>query len=308
MHRITFKFLLLITTIPVVSVAQNVTTELSLSDYLKGTKLNNYNEIVQVLSPAFFLSRQSFQVCDKNTGELYGLNNKDEFGTEITLGVKVKGGYLLTDKALHPWNYNDKYATYKEGYNPVLCRSEYTEVGEKSKYDSLDIAQAYVNDLMQTTCYLVKSNCLGGKGLNIDSMEGSKDGWVVWTIVDDDKDLNKTAQLTLVCNTNKLEAKKDGKVDVEAPDGKKILGGIYVIPIAAGIGMLEFRLCGIMVERDGKWSIHFPFIGNEKLFMKDSKPQVKDKSVEETEKESESADDLYPVNPPKKNNKKKNKK
>lgn len=261
-----------------------------------------------ILCPIFFLSRQSFQVCDKNTGELYGLNNKDEFGMEITLGVKVKGGYVLTDKALHPWKYNDKFGNYKDGYDPVPFRSEYSEVGENVRYDSLDIAQVNVRDLLQATCYLIKSNCLGEKGLNIDYMEGAKDGWVVWTIVDDDKDLSKTARLTLICNTNKLEAKKDGKVDVETPDGKKVLGGIYVVPIAAGIGMLEFRLCGIMVESDGKWSVHFPFIGKEKLFMQESKSQVKDKSIEESEKKSESTDDLYPVNPPKKNNKKKNKK
>lgn len=261
-----------------------------------------------ILCPVFFLSRQSFQVCDKNTGELYGLNNKNEFGTEITLGVKVKGGYVLTDKALHPWKYNDKFGTYKDSYDPVPFQSEYSEVEENTRYDSLDIAQDHVNDLLQATCYLIKSNCLAGQGLDIDSMEGAKVGWAVWTIVDDDKDLNKTARLTLICSNNKLEAKKDGKVDVEAPDGKKALGGIYVVPTVTGIGVLEFRLCGIMVESDGKWCIRFPFIGNEKLFMQESKSQVKDKPIEESDKKTESTDDLYPVNPQKKNNKKKNKK
>lgn len=291
----------------VMSVAQNVTTELSLSDYLKGTKMNS-SEFVDVLSPAFFLSRQSFQVCDKKTGELYGLNNRDEFGTEITLGVKVRGGYVLTDKALHPWEYNEKFGNYKDGYSPVLFRSEYSEAGEKTRYDSLDIAQNNVNELLPSTCYLVKSDCLGGKGLNVDSTEGTKDGWVVWAVVDDNADLNTTARLTLICNPHKLEVRKDGRADVEAPEGKKVLGGIYVDPVAAGIGMLEFRLCGIMVENGGKWSVCFPFIGKEKLFTQELESQVKKKAIDEVENEPTSSDDLYPVTPSKKKVKKKNKK
>lgn len=73
-----------------------------------------------IVSPALFLFRQSFQVADNKTGDLYGLNNQDEFGAEVSIGIKVKDGFVLTDKAMRPWAYNRKFDEYKENISLFL--------------------------------------------------------------------------------------------------------------------------------------------------------------------------------------------
>jgi len=278
----------------------------NLSHLQDSTFLGN-NLFVDAIRPAFFLSRQSFQLSDKKTGDRYGLNNNDEFGTEITLGVKVKGGYVLTDKAVRPWNYNAKFKTYKEGYDPVLYSSEYSEFGGSAKFDTLNIAQP--NELLSESLYLISSDCLFNKGLTVDCTKGKKEGWVVWACVDKDDDLSKTANLRLTCYSMAVEASEGGSIDVETPDNQRILGGVYVSPVNADIGVLEFRLSGVMIEKDDKWSIHFPFIGKEKLL----KPaQGEDKKATEVDKGKDSLtpiDDIYqPKSPKDKKSKKKSKK
>lgn len=248
--------------------------------------------IEETTKSAFFLSRQSFQVSDKKTGELYGLNNNNEFGTEITLGVKVRNGYLLTDKAICPWEYNAKFETYKENYTPVPYASEYSEFDSTVKYDTLDIA--HPNELLTKSIYFVSSAGLSGKGLVVDCTKGKKEGWVVWIGTDKDDDLNRKANLRLTCYSEPVEASEDVSVDVEVPDNQNILGGIYVAPINTAIGVLEFRICGVIGEKDGKWSIRFPFIGKEKWL----KPTPnKDKQEVKTDGGNDDltpVDDMYP--------------
>lgn len=259
--------------------------------------------IEETTKSAFFLSRQSFQVSDKKTGDLYGLNNKDEFGTEITLGVKVRNGYLLTDKAICPWDYNAKFDTYKENYTPVLYASEYSEFDSTVKYDTLDIA--HPNELLTKSLYFISSECLSGKGLVVDCTKGQKRGWIVWIGTDKDDDLNQTANLRLTCYSKTVEVSEGGCVDVEVPDNQNILGGVYVTPDNTVIGVLEFRICGVIVERDGKWGIRFPFIGKEKML----KP-THNKDKQEV-KEDDVNDDLTPIDdiyPPKSSKEKKSKK
>lgn len=93
--------------------------QINREDLLKGidnaSQVLDKSLLMDAVSSAFFLSRQSFQVADKKTGELYGLNNQNEFGKEITLGVKAKEGFLLTDKAIRPWEYNSKFNSYRDG-------------------------------------------------------------------------------------------------------------------------------------------------------------------------------------------------
>lgn len=278
--------------------------QINREDLLKG--MDNVGQVldkdllVDAVSSAFFISRQSFQVADKKTGELYGLNNRDEFGTEITLGVKLKDGFLLTDKAVRPWEYNSKFNNYRDGYKPVPYLSEYTEQGEKSVYDSLYCSLPEGEKPLDV--YSFKSNLFKGKGLDYDVAEGTRKGWLVWVYTDKDTDLNKTAKLSFVYCEKELEAKVDSKEGVSAPKDKNILGGIYVVPSITGVGIVKFLLCGIITEKDAKWHVSFPFVG-----MKENEALQKESNVEQNAPK----DTLTPVEDDvyvKKGNKKQNKK
>lgn len=278
--------------------------QINREDLLKGidnaSQVLDKSLLMDAVSSAFFLSRQSFQVADKKTGELYGLNNQNEFGKEITLGVKAKEGFLLTDKAIRPWEYNSKFNSYRDGYKAVPSLSEYTEQGEKSVYDSLTIS--IKENEKPSEVYYIKSNKFNGKGLGLDIAEGSKNGWIVWAYADKEADLNQTAKLSFVCCKKELVVAIDSKESVLPPKDKNILGGVYIVPNVTEIGVVNFLLCGIITDTGDKWNIVFPFVG-----MKENNVLPKENNVEQKTQK----DNLTPVEDEvyaKKANKKRNKK
>lgn len=257
------------------------------------------------ISSSFFLSRQSFQVSDKKTGERYGLNNKNVFGTEFSLGIKVKNGYILTEKAIHPWKYNKKFETYKDNYDPVMYMSEYSEFAENTKYETLEILESKVNELLPSSLYFVAADCFLGKGLAVDYTEGKKDGWVVWACVDKDADLNRSAKLKIISYSKTVDSNVNDSSNVDTPDEQEVLGGIFVIPVNSEIGVIEFRISGIMVENNGKWNIGFPFIGNEDKIVPKHSKDTKDTQVDKKDSLT-LVDDIYLPKSPKKEKAKKN--
>lgn len=274
---------------------------------IKDSAYQDTRLLESAISASFFLSRQSFQVSDKKTGERYGLNNKDVFGTELSLGIKVKNGYILTEKAMRPWKYNKKFETYKDGYNPVMYVSEYSEFAESTKYDTLDILEPKVNELLPSSLYFIASDCFLGKGLAVDYTKGKKDGWVVWTCVDEDEDLNKTAKLKITSYSKTIDSNVSDSIKIDTPDEQKILGGIFVIPVNSEIGTIEFRISGIMVESNGNWNIRFPFTEKE-----DNIKSKHSNGTQETNVDGKDSltpvDDIYMPKSPKKEKVKKNKK
>ena len=253
---------------------------------------------------SLFQTKQSFCIKDNKTGELYGLNNKEVFGTEISLAVKVKGGYVITDKAISPWAYNAKFATYRDSYTPVMVASEYAELGSDAKFDTLDITQSKMKEVQKSSLYVVKSDYFSSKGLTIDDTEGNKKGWIVWVCADKNADMTKGINPELICYSYDIESSESDAVKMDAPNGKNVLGGIYVLPIFREMGQIEFRLCGLLCEKDGQWKVVFPFVGwkyeNESKTI-DGKEKVKTTSHDSLTP----VDDVYPANSKKRNKKSK---
>lgn len=85
-----------------------------------------------------FLTKHSFRICDEKSGDLFGLDGKDEFGSQYAFGVKVPGGILLTNRSVCPWLYDVNFEKYKDDYSPVLFQALYSGLEETPKYDLLD--------------------------------------------------------------------------------------------------------------------------------------------------------------------------
>lgn len=215
-----------------------------------------------------FISRSSFQICKRDTKELFGLNNKKEFGTSYTLGVKVPGGYLLTDKAVRPWLYNRKYAAYSTNYDPLFYEARYASKDNDFKYDSLDFKLSEQKRLFDTTLYRFPSVAFSNKGFVLDTTGGNKEGFIVW-VSNKDKNLDSitSIELSVVQKKYFIEQPSDLCQILEKPkiDGV-VLGAIYVIPNYKDVGIIEFVLCGVCVETNGEWRIYFPFIDEDKLY------------------------------------------
>ena len=66
------------------------------------------------------------------------------------------------------------------------------------------------------------------------------------------------------------------------------MGGIYVVPVYTKIGVIEFRLCGIVSLVDDGWKIYCPFVG-----MKGE--EASDEAPGDTEVGSDEPSELTPV-------------
>lgn len=236
--------------------------------------------VKEAVRPVFFLARQSFQVSDKETHELFGLNNREEFGTELSLGIMTVNGWLLTDRAIHPWAYDAKFTRYKEKYAPVPYISEYAEFAKGTGYDSLDISNAKVNPLLENALYMVKTDRLAGKGLSPLGKGGRQQGWIIWACIDKKDTLSPCIRLHLISSVSSLNTDKPSAM--EAPANVKVLGGLFIVPDITAPGKIELKICGVMIERKDKWQIVFPFSGDvhkEEKVPSDRKTATADKTT-----------------------------
>ena len=211
-----------------------------------------------------FISRQSYQIYDKKTGELFGLNGKPEFGIQYTIGVKVPDGFCLVDKAVRPWIYDEKYKKYQTKYDPVFYQAKYSEIGENVRFDSLDYSTTQQKELINSTIYHFASKTFGGKGFTLDTQNGLKKGWLVWIVSPQKDDINADNSTSFYIEKKEIEVKgKQFLIATETPNiTDNLIGGIYVVPVYPGVGIVEFQLCGILVQRsENKWELCCPFVG-----------------------------------------------
>lgn len=226
-------------------------------------KSSNQQMIEDAIKNGFFICKHSFQVCDKKTGELYGLNNKNEFGTEYSIGIKLPNSILLIDNAVRPWEYNSKYAKYKKDYAPVSYRIMCSEMKEKIKYDSLECKLDSQETLVDSLMYRFTSKSFSGKGFVLDNTIGEKQGWIVWITAGKQNDFEKNLDVNYIIYQKGIQIDKQLPIIDIAPieSEQGILGGIYVTPMYDGLGVIKFHLCGIIARQQNKWKIFCPFIG-----------------------------------------------
>lgn len=246
------------------------------------------------IKSGLFLSKQSFRVCDKATGQLFGLNGHQEFGVSYTLGVKIPGGYCLTDRAVRPYRYDAKFGKYRDGYDPVMYQSVYRELTDTAGFDSLVIIN--LTALCDSSLYVGRTDIFTDKSFITDTAAGRKDGWIIWVTADVAE--SPKENIDMVVSRITLDADRDCRTETVAPsvsEGKVLIGGIYVVPVIPSVGVVQYKLCGVLVMTGDRWSVVFPFIGGDSASLKSSISAEEDM-------------ELTPVEQPEYADKKKNKK
>lgn len=241
---------------------------------------NNQQIVREAVEKGFFMSKQSFQICDRESGELFGLNGKKEFGIQYTIGVKVSGGYVLTDMAVRPWVYNSKFDKYKDKYDPVFYEAMYSELGGKPKYEPLDYSLTNQEELTDEALYLFSSGTFNQTGFVVDTDAGEKNGWVVWFIAKKDADFEKSVDINYTIFRQDIKVGEGQEFsDIEMPTTEQtVMGGVYVVPYYPNAGVIEFRLCGFIAKVDNSWKIICPFVGKE-IAAKPADDKVTDEDV-----------------------------
>lgn len=231
----------------------------------------------KMIKSGLFISKQSFQIYDKENDNLFGLNGKKEFGIQYSVGVKIPDGLLLTDRAVRPWLYDPKYEKYKEKYEPVFFQAMYAEIGDKLHYRTLKYKLSEQQVLLSGGLYRFFSTCFDGKGFVLEKTEGAKSGWLVWITCKKNADLDHSTGLDYIIHKKEVIVdKRKCTFSIEGPEtADNVLLGIYIVPVCSQIGVLEFRLCGIVVPDDKAWKLCCPFAEENNCEKVESKSQEK---------------------------------
>lgn len=221
----------------------------------------------QAISGSVVLVRQSYYLVDKTTGEAYGRNNRDEFGSNVSLGVLTTAGVLLTDEAANPWNYEKDFdfKQYEKDYTPEIIKTEINNVDDE--HSSFSVQSSVMKPEQMDGVLLGKIETGNSSKLEIDAEPGKKDGWIIWFLNDGSPDGIESQHISMESYTTSLDITKGKELyEINQPiDSARVVGGIYLNPQFPGGGHVVYKLAGYMIRRDGKWSVRkMPLINKEK--------------------------------------------
>ena len=243
-------------------------------------RTNNQQLIDKALSGAFVRINQSYELCDTVKDEHFGRDGKDYFNIVPFIGIETEKGLVFPASVQTPWINDRDFDKYKDRYKPISTKSTISllnKVEEQAhKYSGSPI------DVLAMTKYLcsMADTTHTGKGLNVDSISGRKDGWFIW--VSSEKDLVETDTVKLTSIKKELEVPVDGEFfRIDTPEiSDTVYGGIYVTPTQTAVGQITFTLTGIMVSDEEGWILDFPFITEKK----ENKPLTPIKGITDEKK------------------------
>lgn len=234
----------------------------------------NQHIVEQVVNSGVFVIGQSYELAD-SLDNRYGWSGNRAFGTDYSIAVKIRGGYVLTDKSVHPWDYNSLYDQYRKDYQPRLFPTRYSEVSKICKYDTINYEETKLVELFSGLLYAQETDVFRGDGFALGGNVGENDGWIVWLTTKKNTDLSNSADLNYSIIQKKLTISQRESESYFYPidsltTSDSILGGIYVIPEVVAVGHLELKLCGIICRVENGWMLCCPFIKSKTVFEKGS--------------------------------------
>lgn len=192
---------------------------------------------------------QSYQLEDTTTHQRYGRYGNKEFGKSYSIGVKVNGGIVVTNKTMKPWEYDNNYSRYRDSHKPILYQTTVKELSDSSftqiniGIDSIGSPHG-ISIISDTVSY-------NGQGFQHRKYDGKTDGWIVLvTSPVDIQDCDSSRTVDHIIYRKNIEYHPDSlSYTIDVPQStKKIWGGIFVVPQQTQIGELTFNLGGIIVE------------------------------------------------------------
>lgn len=220
-------------------------------------KSSSQQFIEDAVHEGILLLRQEYQLEDTTTMKRYTWNKQPDFGSALSLCVIAEDGYVTTDRALRPWEYDAKFDKYRDSvYRPIRTDTYVKSIRDKSWRPVGSMNPAAERPLAVDEWKTADDSLFHRKGFIADTLPGEKDGWLIW-LTASEPDTIESEQLTLVSYRHKLDLKAEaGTFEIPAPTTQRhVIGGIYAVPAYPGIGRIELRLVGIVVNKDDKWKL-----------------------------------------------------
>lgn len=249
---------------PLATLAQNTQNGLTrdLSSFMP-LKSPNQQIIEKIVNSGAFIIKQSYELAD-SADNRYGLAGNKAFGVDYTLAIKVKNGFLITNRTVHPWDYNSTYDQYRGRYTPKMFPTNFSEVANVAKYDSIRLEENSLKSLSSDLLYLTESEQFFGDGFSFGGQIGKNEGWVIWFTKKKEQELDKCTDLSLsiikkeqtISETNSIYCYPIEPLSTN----EEIVGGIFVIPEVMSVGHLELKLCGMICKIANGWVLCCPFV------------------------------------------------
>ena len=236
--------------------------------------------IAPAVADGLFLVRSSFQVQERATGNVFGYGGNQDFGISYSIGVKVaRGGFILSDLAMRPWNYDPNYPSVVNDYFGIPNEMKIACLSDSAQWTDWETPDIAVpTDSTTVPDYYVSRGDFNNTGLDFDDTPGLKHGYMVWMVADDPETLSDSPRVRLVASQLDIEAEGCKFVTVSAPSfgESQVLGGVYLTASYPDgqIGAIDLLLFGIADRTFDQWVIYTPFIPT---------PEVTEEPAEEEE-------------------------
>ena len=224
------------------------------------------------------LVKQSYQVKNKKTGKIYGRSGKKDFGHCFSIAIKSEHGFLLTEKGLKPWLYDESFKKVENDYEPVILMTEIREISTESKF--IQCPMKIQSQQPAEGIWIANiADSLNTDKLEIDNENGVKDGWLIWFYSPKDSKADELGAVSLQSANKKIDVKYDKSIDIDEPaNSNHVLGGVYVCPYFIGGGHIVYKFVGMVVKIENKWKLQIPFVG---MSHENSSVEPDEKSQEE---------------------------
>ena len=199
---------------------------------------------------SFVNVHRAYVVRDKETGETYKRDGRNDFNEVQSFGIRIKGGLIVPPTIARPWDNDTAFAKYRNWYDGV-ARGFTAEVptGKVVIDSNLNIVSCHRGNLL----YIVSLDN-DVDGLAVDTANGTVDGWIILWMADNDTATSVTSfrkEVTLSSDKDIMEIDKPHT-------SSNIVGGIFVKPVYPSLGVIEFRLCGVVLSKGEKLQIVRP--------------------------------------------------
>lgn len=219
-------------------------------------------QVESVVRGGLFCARQGFQFRAREGGGLFGRDGREEFGAGYALGVRLPGGYCLAAPAVRPWDFDAEAEGYAADYEPVATEAAFSPLAAALEFSPARPDADGRQPLSGDALYHFPATVNADSAFTVDPYYGEKKGWAVWAVTEGKPGPGVATDFVAYRHTLRLSA--DTAAFALTPPllvgGRKVLGGVFVVPVVARVGTIEFRLCGIMAPGpDGKWTLCCPF-------------------------------------------------
>lgn len=210
--------------------------------------------VEQAVKDGVVLLRQDYQLLDTLSNTRYGWNHQEVFNSIYSVGFKVEGGYVVNERFVRPWSYDQRYRELRDTtYVPVISKTRCKSMAD-TVYTDVKYNPDYKRSIKDSLIYRVDSLAHECRGLRIDSSLGEKEGWLVW-ITSADSLLQENTQLSVVTYKHKITIEENKKEYVlpKPATSKNIIAGIFVVPNNTYVGVIDFQISGVFYQKNNEW-------------------------------------------------------